>query len=101
LREGSGVVAAENRHLKKRIEDISDEHLLHVHHAVEERTGGVIRLTLSLPPPYEGCERYFRMCVGGVGSLPTLFGRAPAVVGVKVPSAELVKRKGRGVKGEA
>jgi signal transduction histidine kinase/ActR/RegA family two-component response regulator len=52
-------------------------------HAVEERPGGVVRLTLSLPPPYQGCEPYFRMCVGGVRSIPTLFGYAPAVVGVK------------------
>jgi signal transduction histidine kinase/ActR/RegA family two-component response regulator len=55
----------------------------HMHHTVEERPGGVMRLTLSLPPPYQGCQPYFRMCVGGVSSIPTLLGYSPAVVGVK------------------
>jgi PAS domain S-box-containing protein len=54
----------------------------HVNHKVEDLEGGAMRLTLTLPPPYEESESYFRMCVGGVRSLPTLFGYRPAHVAV-------------------
>jgi PAS domain S-box-containing protein len=62
----------------------------HIKHVVEDLPGGGMRLALSLPPPYEESEPYFRMCVGGVRSLPTLFGYKPAHVAVvKIGPREL------------
>ena len=55
----------------------------HMYHRVEERPGGVTRLTLALPPPYKPSEAFFRGCVGGIRALPTLLGYAPAVVAVQ------------------
>jgi PAS domain S-box-containing protein len=54
----------------------------HINHRVEDLAGGGMRLTLSLPPPYTECAMYFRMCVGGVRSIPTLLGYKPAHVDV-------------------
>jgi PAS domain S-box-containing protein len=49
-------------------------------HALERRPNGTLRLTLSVPAPYRGCETFFRACVGGVRSIPTLFGYEPALL---------------------
>ncbi len=51
-------------------------------HGLEKRAGGMYRLTLSLPAPYRGTEAFFRACVGGIRSIPTLFGYKPARVAV-------------------
>jgi signal transduction histidine kinase/ActR/RegA family two-component response regulator len=55
----------------------------HVKHEVERRADGTLRLALSLPEPYAECEPYFRMCVGGIRSIPTLVGLDPALVVVE------------------
>jgi two-component system cell cycle sensor histidine kinase/response regulator CckA len=52
----------------------------HIRHVLEKREGGAFRLRLSLPPPYRGCETFFRACVGGIGVIPTLFNYKPARV---------------------
>ena len=52
----------------------------HIRHTVETLAGGGMRLSLSLPSAYAGCETYFRMCVGGIRSIPTVIGYPPALV---------------------
>jgi two-component system cell cycle sensor histidine kinase/response regulator CckA len=47
---------------------------------VEKLSGETLRLTLSIPAPYRGSEAFLRSCVGGIGSIPTLFGYKPALV---------------------
>ena len=51
-----------------------------VRHEVHEHPDGTLRLTLSVPPPYRGCETFFRACVGGIRSIPALMGHPPALV---------------------
>jgi PAS domain S-box-containing protein len=52
----------------------------HIHHALEKRADGKLRLTLSIPEPYRGSETFFRSCVGGIRVIPTLLGYGPALV---------------------
>lgn len=51
-----------------------------VQHELHEHPDGTLRLTLSVPPPYRGCETFFRACVGGMRSIPALMGHPPALV---------------------
>ncbi len=51
-------------------------------HQIEDLGDGALRLTLSVPAPYRGSESFFRACIGGIRSIPTLLGYQPALVGV-------------------
>ena len=54
----------------------------HIRHSLEMQPGGTMRFTLTLPSQYRGCEAFFRGSVGGIGSIPTIFGYPPALVAV-------------------
>jgi PAS domain S-box-containing protein len=47
---------------------------------VEKRSDGTLRVALTVPLPYRGCETLFRSIVGGIGAIPTLLGYSPALV---------------------
>ncbi len=49
-------------------------------HELTRRADGTFRLVLSVPPPYKGSLTYFRCCVGGIRSIPTVMGHPPALV---------------------
>ena len=54
----------------------------HLGHEFVVRPGGTMRLTLSVPPSYQGSETFFRICVGAIRTSTTLFGYEAALIAV-------------------
>lgn len=52
----------------------------HVDVAYSEESGGWIRVRMSIPERYRGCENFFRVCVGACRATPELLGLPDAVV---------------------